>query len=424
MAGLLGNILSNQGPPESKLLEELITLPVSYACLCQIHSLIHLSSFLPIGLIPKFGQLLAVLLMAQTVLGNPSTANRINYGTIFEQHSNVYFSSEHWTHTYIFKLERPEDLNPFWPACNCTNNNITFHPDFKYVLYQLEVLHNQTITDIDKIIDNIFEIVPSYAVASYRKKRSLLPFIGTISKNLFGLATTEDIKKIANYINTVQRKQNIEIKGFIHEIDILHSFMSASDARINNIIKGVKENNMVLKHMNQELHANFEKLQEKNSIVMSIIVDQLYKSQRLSQTFSNLMSGIHSLMQNQLTTEIIPYSILANTLSHVETALKSKRPGFQLLFKDPNFYYRHNTFFFYRHDNKIILTLKFPIGKLNKPMKLHKIYSYPVPVNSDSEHATSILNLPAYVATSHDLSYYVEITNDIFNKCQFDCVGV
>ena len=358
-----------------------------------------------------------LLLMVQIVLGNSSTTSRINYGTIFEHKYQIYFSSEHWAHTYIFKLERPMELNPFWPACNCTNKTIPLHPDFKYVLYQLNALHNNTLAEIDNVISEIFELIPQHDFESRRKRRSLIPIIGRISKGLFGLATTEDVQKIANYINYAQKKQNKEIKGFTHEIDILHSFMSATDFRINNVIKGVKENNMMLMRINQDLHANFEKLQEKNSMIMSILVDQLQKSSYLSHSFANLKYGIYNLMRNQLTTNIIPYAVMAKTMNHIQVALNNKQPGFQLIFKDPHFYYLHNTFSFYRQDNKIMITMKFPIGKIHKPMSLLKIHSYPVPLNETSNHATAILNMPSYLAVSQDHSFYTEVTEDALQKC-------
>ena len=63
---------------------------------------------------------------------------------------------------YIFKLERPIDLNPFWSACNCTNRTIPLHPDFKYVLYQLNALCNNTLAEINKVISEIFEMIPQH----------------------------------------------------------------------------------------------------------------------------------------------------------------------------------------------------------------------------------------------------------------------
>ena len=174
---------------------------------------------------------------------------------------------------------------------------------------------------------------------------------------------------------------------------------------------------MMLMRINQDLQANFEKLQEKNFMIMSILVDQLQKSSYLSHSFANLKYGIYNLMRNQLTTNIIPYAVMAKTMNHIQVALNNKRPGFQLIFKDPHFYFLHNTFSFYRQDNKIMITMKFPIGKIHKPMSLLKIHSYPVPLNETSNHAAAILNMPSYLAVSQDHSFYTEVTEDALQKC-------
>ena len=359
-----------------------------------------------------------ILLMTRVNLCNTSTTSRINYGIIFEKESQIYFSAEHWTHTYVFKLERPKDLIPIWPACiNCTNTDNMLNTNIRYVFSQLNKLHNETIADIDKTIQNIFKLIPSHEFAANRKRRSVLPIIGKISKGLFGLATVDDVQKIANYVNILKQKQNKAIESFSHEVDILHSFMSATDQRNSNLIKGVKENNRVLNKINRDLQVNFDKLQEKNSMVMSILVDQIQKSSKLSKAFSDLMLGIHSLLQNRLTTNLVPYTTLAQTLTNIQSILSVKRPGFHLLFKDPHFYYKHEHVLFYRHNNEIMVTIKFPIGKLHKPMALQKLYSYHVPVHFTSDHATSILDLPPFIAISHSKDYYTEVNNEVLRKC-------
>ena len=48
------------------------------------------------------------------------------------------------------------------------------------------------------------------------------------------------------------------------------------------------------------------------------------------------MARIFNLMQNKLTTNIIPDKILANTVKDIQETLNAKRLEFQLLFSDPH----------------------------------------------------------------------------------------
>ena len=391
---------------------------LQFICLFTLPT-IHTFSFcflLSIGCRPNLIWIL-ILLMIQVQPMHMMTISRINYGTIFEKYSDVYFSAEHWTHTFVFKLEKPEYLNPFWAACNCTNINDMFHPDYKYVFSELSQLHNNTLTDVDNTIENIFKLIPSHNKHISRRRRAILPIIGSISRSLFGIGTVEEIEKLANVVNRIKHRQDKVIDGFSHEIDILHSVIGATDHRINNLVKGIKLNNMALTRIDNEFKTNIENAQQKTSWVMSVLIDQMHKTSQITQIFSKLMLGIHGLLQNKLTTNLVPYSTLEKTLQEIQHTLAIKRPGFQLLFTDPHFYYRHENVFFFRHENEIMVTLKFPIGKLHKPMTLLKVQMHKVPVHTSSNHATAILDLPTYLAVSKDLKFYSNIQNKDIQNC-------
>ena len=349
----------------------------------------------------------------------PSFINRMNYGTIFKRQAHMYIGAEHWTHTFILPLEKPENLNPLLKPCNnCNMTNNSSKEDYFYIIQQLEKLHNRTLRNIDVIINNIFTLIPEQAVSRSRKRRSLLPIIGDIGQSLFGFATSKQIDQLRNAMNRILHTQNREIKGFEHEIDIMHSFMTSTDKRINNVVKGLKENNIIINQLNNQLQNEYKTFQEKTSIIMSILTDQIYKSSQLTNSYSKLMNGIFNLLQKKLSTDIIPYKTLQDTISNIQGMLRTKRPGFQLMFRDPHFYFRHDHFFFHRQNNKIMITLKFPIGTLHKPLSLYQVKNFPVPLNNSSKHVTSILDLPHYFAITHDQTYYTEISKNQLAQCK------
>ena len=205
--------------------------------------------------------------------------------------------------------------------------------DYYYIIHQLEKLHNRTLKNIDIIIDNIFTLIPEQTTNVLRKKRSLLPIVADIGQSLFGFATTKQIEQLRNAMNRILHTQNREIKGFEHEIDILHSFMTTTDKRINNVVKGLKENNIVINQLNNQFQNEYKTLEEKTSIIMSILTDQIYKSSELINSYSKLMNGIFNLLQKKLSTDIVPYKVLQDTISNIQDMLKAKRPGFQLMSK-------------------------------------------------------------------------------------------
>ena len=50
---------------------------------------------------------------------------------------------------------------------------------------------------VQDTVDHIQEIIPNHKPGS-RKRMSLLSFAGKIGKGLFGLATSDDVQRVAN----------------------------------------------------------------------------------------------------------------------------------------------------------------------------------------------------------------------------------
>jgi hypothetical protein len=62
--------------------------------------------------------------------------------------------------------------------------------------------------------DLIFKMVPQVTTkVNGRSKRALLPFVGDIASNLFGVATEGDVRKLASHINALTKQNNI----FFHQ---------------------------------------------------------------------------------------------------------------------------------------------------------------------------------------------------------------
>jgi hypothetical protein len=82
-----------------------------------------------------------------------------------------------------------------------------------------------------------------------RSKRALLPFVGNIAINLFGVATEGDVRKLASHINALT-KQNNKIVGALKQYGgNFASFLTQTDKRISNAVQGIKTNALVLNRL-------------------------------------------------------------------------------------------------------------------------------------------------------------------------------
>ena len=161
--------------------------------------------------------------------------HRLNYGTVFQELPPLYSSSEYWSHTFIINIlpQLTNDLSSH--NCNC---------HYQDIIRRFSKLHNDTYNEIHQTTDLIFQFLKTSHThkTPSRNRRSLLPFIGTIGKSLFGLATSNDVQHIANHVNALQKQNILLNKKFTHQTSILTSFMSTTNDRLDNAFKGIEAN--------------------------------------------------------------------------------------------------------------------------------------------------------------------------------------
>jgi len=100
----------------------------------------------------------------------------------------LHASAEHWKHTFLLDFKPPNFTLLDDQIISKQSENIPG-------IYEL---YFNTISHVTETIAHTERLVPSHQHTISRKRRSLLPFIGTISKGLFGLATSDDVQHIAS----------------------------------------------------------------------------------------------------------------------------------------------------------------------------------------------------------------------------------
>lgn len=122
-----------------------------------------------------------------------------------------------------------------------------------------------------------------------------------------------------------------------------------------------------------------------------------------------------------MTPHLISESTLRHTIKGIIRVLGTKFPQFKLIAKHPYQYYQQAKFIFTRKDAKLYITLKFPITSFAQPLLLYKALSYPHPINqSNTPHASQILDLPNISAIKRDRTLYTTFNYDTLYHCQID----
>ena len=241
---------------------------------------------------------------------------RLNYGVLFEAQSQIQMSKETWIHT--FEVQLPEQLNMIrLSGCNQDIKTCSVVND---VLLEVNQIRQETELFFNYTIGTIENLVPERNnILKFRTKRSILPFIGDLSKSLFGTATVEDVQLLAKHINVLNRLTDNVVKSVQQHEDHLSSYIQTVDDRFTNIVKGIKENELAIRHIHTQLYETFDNV-ERSFTTMSVLMSkQIEKSGKLESVFQKLLEGIFDLVKGKLSPHLIPPKLFCNVFEIFKT---------------------------------------------------------------------------------------------------------
>ncbi|XP_060564413.1 uncharacterized protein LOC132723667 [Ruditapes philippinarum] len=339
--------------------------------------------------------------------------SRLNYGVVFKNIADLHLANEHWVHT--FELPIPEKLTlPVIGNCHRDNETCIM---VSHVLAQINTIRAETSFRMDDTIDAIKRLMPEYQGKMSRRRRSLLPFIGQLSKSLFGTATEEQVNMLARHINALTRKTMKILDTLEQHGDHLSSFMQTANARMDNLMDGIKTNKIEIGYVHNLLISSTKNLQYNFNKMMETLTLQLNQSSHLNHILDEYKNGIVSLAEGKLSPIIIPVRIMEKTMSYIQNLLNTKYQGFYITYKTVQQVYSQAKFVCGRHKNSIFISVKFPLTVQKEPIKLFKVISLPVPINSSSTHGTQALDLPYFFAITSSKQHYMTLNQNDLMDC-------
>ena len=374
-----------------------------------------------------------VLLLCLISGSGSQVTQRINYGVMFKKIATLDNAEQFWKHTFQMHLPNPEFMDITRSPCNIPSMAKTSQacdPDYilsdapvltRGLLQNILAIRNNTMLNLFKTLQRIHTIIPHHHInISKRKSRSLLPFIGSISKSLFGTATTKDLKILQNHMQQMTQKTDQVIHSFQKQEHQLSSYMTAVDHRVTNAFKGVKQNHYDITSLSKLIVSYAEMEKKSNNIwshVLEFLTHELSKSKELESSINELLIGLQDVMYNRLSIFVIPVHILQDALTQIEKQLQQTYPAFQIVQKDIHHYYRTPLVACARHNNSIYVTIKVPISSHSKVFNVLEVITVPVPVNSSTNHATQLSNTVPYLAIDTTGQNYIELQANEFSKC-------
>ena len=193
--------------------------------------------------------------------------------------------------------------------------------------------------------------------------------------------------------------------------------MQRSNKRMDNLLKGVKENNRAIHLITTQLKTTAASIKQTFEDMTMLLVQQLQVSTTLNHQLEELKLGIIDLANGKLSPLLIPLEILTSTLTDIQSILSKKYSGFVVAMNYASEMYHHSNFLYTRNNSVLYLTLKVPIVYSDVSLDLFKIISKPVPINETSKHATQLLDLPDYFAITQNQQFFVHMTQSQVDTC-------
>ena len=346
------------------------------------------------------------------VNGN-ETIQRLNYGVAFQYRSALQLSNEYWLHT--FKIPLPAMLQlPSIGTCHKDDDTCML---IGHVLAQINTVRAETSTRLNDTLQTVYKLIPEAAQIKGRGKRSLLPFLGQISRSIFGTATLDDINVLSRHINELSSR-TVKISHAIEQHGAhMSSFMEKANKRMDNLMTGVKKNEMAITYIHTQLQTSIRDLQSNFEQMTTILTKQIQNSNHLNHQLDEIKLGIIDLVKGKLSPLILPPELIQTTINDIQKLLNSKYPEFYVAHTQVDQIYKSDKSLYARQNNSLFITIKLPISAHKHNLKLYDIMSFPVPINSTSTQATQLLDLPNHFVISADQQFYTMLKNTELNKC-------
>ena len=356
-----------------------------------------------------------LILTTATVSGSLSPElQRLNYGVVFEPGAQIHLSRENWIHT--FEVQLPDDFNLIrLSGCTIDKNTCSVVND---ILLEINQIRHETELTLNHTVQTIKSLVPERQLTNNgRNSRSILPFVGDLSKTLFGTATFEDVQIFAKHINALNKLTTNVVKTVQQHENDMSSYIKTVDERITNVVSGIKENEIAITHIQSQLFESFDNLERSFTAMSLLLTKQIEKSRKLETRLHELIQGVYELVEGKLSPHLIPPQTLSKSINDIQSILNEKYQDFYLTHTDPKDLYKKVHTIFTRNSTSLYISVKFPISPYQEPLTMFKILSFPVPLNETSNHATHLVDLPDILAVTSDLTFYTTLTSGELTDC-------
>lgn len=355
------------------------------------------------------------ILCALVSPGQTEVVSRINYGIVFTHDRTVDAVYDYWTHTYQVNLPVVDNITAYKVVCDDSNPRDARCRAYEKAFLAVDRARAQYTQILNNTLKHIEIVLPKDSIANSqsRSKRKVLGFVSEIGQSVFGFATQGEISRISAHIMALESKQGNSGKVMAQFTEDLSSFMTLSQDRHNKLRQAVTDNHEAISSLATTMQTLESSIHDDMEMA-ALLVQELYHTMALQTSLQEFLSGIHDLLNQKLSSHIIPYQDIVSISENINSKLLQQRSRLKIKTMTTNEIYGTMPFVWTMRNNSLYVTLKFPLVASMSRLKVYKIYYLSIPFNSSIDHATKLSNDAQYVAFSTDHSYYGFPTFNMF----------
>ena len=370
-----------------------------------------------------FALCLAVaMLRASDVSARDADLVRPHWGVEFRRLGGLTSGASTWQHTFAIPFINPTFVEIGQIAC-------AFHDPHKAelcnnmndLILDMNEQRQEHILNIQADIKTMKSLIPFQIPSqSTRTKRAILDFVSSIGKSLFGFAKDTDLKAISQHINEIETNQNLTTYRVIQMGSQLSSFVNTTNERLDNAIKMLK----ITHDRYVDLAAKTNYFEQSFESLVSILTQILRAETTSTSTFMAIdreterwILGAQTLLEGYLPIQLVSPNRLSQSIQDIEIKLSRQFPLFTISHKDVGYYYQNRDIMFTQSKDYLYISVKIPVSASSSYFDIFSLYSLPVPLNSTTNNATLIKNLPPYFGITRDAEFYTEIDHNVYSTC-------
>jgi hypothetical protein len=358
--------------------------------------------------------------------------DRLNYGVTFVPIKQQEIASGTWSHDFVVSIPPPHayTVGPSSRASriNCHMSTAAgseqraFCLRYAKIVSALHSLQESTLGRYHYTVKHIKQLIPSFQQDQQgsMRKRGIISWLG----NLAGLATDDDLKRLANTVNKITKVRDDEITAFEKTLNDYSSMSKITNRRINNIRETLETHSLGLTELVTNMHAQVDDLNSLTKL-LAVVIDRLDQIGQIRNHMTDLMEAVQLLSHGYLDPFLVSPNALNETFQQVRPQLLKIHPQLDIA---SNIFdmYRINDFTVTRVGLTLIISVRFPITVLNGPIQIFRAIALQTPLSYKSPDCTKLSELPWGIGTSQSDPFYLvfkekpPFNNEVININKID----